>query len=793
MAYGLRYNCLFTNEIQQDVNVQILQKEFAGDAEQFITRELNLSDSSEDNTVIARECQLVIWANAISTITWETFITGTFDEWYIKVVIDSYTHFEGYLTPEEGSTPFLDKPYSVTLRATNGLKLLKDVPLTKLDGSEFRGKFTGAEYIIAALSKTQIALPVRMYGSLYNEGMDTRSDDPTATHWTQIKFDHRSFLKDASGFISCYDTLTFLLSRSFRVYYFNGYWHVFFLHEHQYAPGGLWYTEFDTTGAVVGGAQDTTGYATVGKAEAIFPINKDGMLSSSFPIKFARTNFNYTQYPEFPLNNKFSRGTFIRSGFDSDGNPYEDYTIDDWVSATYQGNPTEYANLPAQTVGNPDMWYRRSTFNIYGIELKREVIIERGTAAGGRYVQSTAEPVNQGDKIRISFDWRTDTDLGPGDPTPVQLTPYFVADDTGIKYVLRSKDGNVSEAKWEPSTSQMIGLYTTPNGNLTDYQSVNVESPAFPFNGMIYFMMWSSVSLGNNTKTLYKGLSVEYVPFVAGGFIPISGDYWQHTQDANQIDKDEGEIQISDLPIRVLQGCILAADGITATTPTWFRFGVQEQRHYKEIVNLARYNLGYRRFWQLEGSFKGVLYEASNDLTVLPPISYHKTYQLSDVAQPRYMILVPPLTIDLCKGHIKATFEEVYNPTLISNYGADMYRVINALISMVATEFPGVTLQRYPPDKRMMKMFSAAGGTTSATANDGGAGNAPALTVNTQSDEGGFRVSVLTIGEDIALGNIFSITISGVTHSYTVIDILEQSDGTQPADKQEFNYIFKAQ
>lgn len=792
MAYGLRYEGIFSNDLQQEVHVNILLKDFVGDSESFTVRELELSHTTEDNTIIALQCRLIIWADIPSPITWETFLTGAFDEWKIEVVVDTKKHFEGFLTPEEGNAPFLDKPYSITLRATNGLKLLKDVPLTDLNGDNFKGKFTAAEFFTAALQKTLLDLPIRAYGSLSNEDMDDRTDDPAAIHWNQIKFDHRSFLKDATSFVSCYDALLFLFDRSFRLFYWKGMWVIFFTHEHQYAPGGLWYTDFDNAGVVTGGAEDTTGYATVGKAEAIFPIKADALLNSSFPIKFSRTNYNYKQYPEFPLNSKFQRGTLIGTGIDADGNPYEDWTIDDFTSGTYQGNPTEFTDLPATTVANPDSWYRRSTYNIYGVELRREVIIERGTAAGGRYIQTTGEPVNQGDKIRLNFDWKTDTDLGEGDAVPVQMTPYIVEDGTLDKYVLRSKDGQVSEAKWEPAGSQMIGIYTTPNGLLTDYQSIGVESPTFPVNGTLYFLFWSSVQLGDNTKTFYKGFSVEYIPFIAGGFIPISGDYWQHTQDANQLDKDEGDIKISDVPIRVLQGCMLNADGVTATTPTWKRLGVTESRHYKEIVNIARYNLGWRRFWRIQGTFKGTLFQAINDPLNLEPISFHKNYRFADITQPRDFILTCPLTIDLCKGHISASFEEVFNPALTTNYGADIYRVINALISIVATEF-GDTLQRYPPDKRMMKLISTAGDTVSASANANGAGNAPSFIVNTQMDDGGDHIAILTLDTDIEIGNIFSITINGVTESYEVIDIIEQSDGSQTGDTQEFNYIFRQQ
>ena len=277
---------------------------------------------------------------------------------------------------------------------------------------------------------------------------------------------------------------------------------------------------------------------------------------------------------------------------------------------------------------------------------------------------------------------------------------------------------------------------------------------------------------------------------IGGGFIPLSGDYWQHTQNANQLDTDEGEIEISDVPVRVLQGCMLNADGITATSPTWARLGVVEARHYKEIINIARYNLGYRRFWRIEGTFRGVLYE---DGAGLAPLSFHKTYQFADIPQPRNFILVPPLSIDLCKGHVKANFEEVTNPALTENFGPTLNRVINGLIAMVAAEFPGAVLQRYPPDPLMMKLTSTAGDTINTTANSMGEGNSPSLTLNTQFDDGGVHIAYMTIGTDILVNNIFEITINATSKDYTVTDAIEQSDGQQIGDTQEFNYIFKAQ
>lgn len=660
MSYATKYRGQFKNRQQQTVTVDIQLKDYAGDVEAFVTKALEVSDSSDEDTIMARECTLTIRANDASTITWETFLAGAFDEWKLIVDIDGQKHFEGFLTPEEGNSPFLDKPYNVKLKASNGLKLLKDVPLTDLNGNTYKGKFTLLDYLVSCLSKTLLQLPIRIYGSIYNEDMDDRGDDIAATYWNQCKEDHRSWQNGATTFQSCYDVLVAMLSKHSRLFYWNGKWTIFYMPEHQYTPGGLFYTDFSADGTLIGGEEDTEGYATVGKAQLIYPVTADQLVSSSFPIKYSKTQYNYKIWPELPLNNKFERGTILGTGTDADGNPYTDYSIDDWTSGTYQGNPTEFTNLPATTVGNPDPWYRRSTKNAFGVEIKREVIIERATAAGGRYIQSEGIPVNAGDKMRYSLDWRASVDLSDSDPVPVQMTSYIVEDGTGDKYVLRSKDGIYSEAKWELAGSQMIGIYTTPNADLINPQSLSVESPAFPVNGTHYVMLWSSVQLGDNTYTAYKGFSMEYLPYVAGSFVPISGDYWQHIQDANQIDKDENEIKISDTIIRVLQGCLFNADGVTATTPTWYRYGLTESRDFKELVDIGRFNLGYRRFWTIEGTFKRLQYSPVNDELNHQPIGYHKTYRFSDLAVPRDFIITTPLQMDLVSCKCKVTFLEVY-------------------------------------------------------------------------------------------------------------------------------------
>lgn len=799
MAYNPQYQAVFSNDPEMVVKILLAKKDGpVVETTEFIISECEFNDSSEDNTILARELTFTIFADDNTGITWETFLAGSYDEWMVTVTVDDQPYFSGFLTPEEGNAAFLPKPYDIKLRGTNGVKLLKDVALTDLSGVKFHGKFTGIEFIAACLQKTLLDLPFRAYGSIYNDDMDNRADNPTAHYLHQIKFDHRTFMKDATTFMSCYDVLIAILGRSSRLFYWNGIWVIFYMPEHQYKPLGLWYTNYQADGTISGGGQETEDVSAVGSAELIYPQEENQLISTSFAIKFAKTNFNYNAWPEIPLNSKFERGTKIGSGTDADGNPYTDYSIDDWT-ATMADITATPPNFNFDLVEG-DLFVRR-TYNLYGIELRREIFFETPTTAspGGAYVKwliAEILPVNQGDKIKFSAALKFDNDFsGSGDTFAIIGRVYLIPDVGTDYYAMTNNAGGqeTSFGKWEKESGtppDFISVDIPADSDSTKYKSITIESDSIPVKGTLYIALQhgnDGTNAGGNKW--FTGFEFEYLPFVVNGYIQVKGDYWQHSQNANQIDKDEGEIQISDTVVRVLQGCMFNADGVTATNPTWYRYGLAESRHFKELVNIGRYNLGYRRFWRIEGSFTGLQYSTIANPLIQNPLSYHKNYRFTDLTDPRDFILVPPLRMDVCTGVISAVFEEVYNPALLTNHGADMYRVIQGLIAAVAGV--GATLQRVPPDERLMKLVSLAGETvTDITVGAGGAGNFPSLTLNTQFTEGANNIAYLTIGEDIAIGNSFYFKVGSQDVFYTVVNIIEQSDGTQTGDSREFNYIF---
>ena len=154
MPYYTHYTANFTNERNQLVAVTIQRKDTPASAQQrFPVTKLEINSDSSEGTIIASELLIGLWIEDGSEVTWETFLVSNYDEWYVIVEIDGNRHFEGFLMPEEGSTDFQSRPYEITMRASNALKLLKQVSLTDLNGDEFDGTVSLIEYVAACLQK----------------------------------------------------------------------------------------------------------------------------------------------------------------------------------------------------------------------------------------------------------------------------------------------------------------------------------------------------------------------------------------------------------------------------------------------------------------------------------------------------------------------------------------------------------------------------------------------------------------------------------------------------------------
>lgn len=688
MAYNLYYTAHFSNDLNQEVLVNIYKDDVAPGAveayEVIKEQGLMITDTGDEqtkfNTIIDRDILLTIRTVAGKSITWETFITSEHNEWKIEIIIDGQFYFEGFITPDEGNGVFQDKPYDVSIRATVGLSLLKGVSLTDVAGDEFDGDHTLIEYIAGALAKTGLGLNIRIYCGYFHIAMLNKGDNLTWDMFQQAKLNYRTFMKDATTFDSCYDTLKKLLF-GFTLEYWNGMWVIASVAEKQYLPVDRFYVDYNSAGAVVNGFQDTNEYGQIGKNVDIYPINKNQFISSKHAAKSATTRFTYEIWDEIPRNNKFERGTEFDSGdaedvddIDGDGDTseiigtFKKYTIDNWELGTVDLNDGPDFPLTAPT-GDA---YRRSVYNDFNVEIDRAIVIET-PSSGIHWLRSEGIPVTRGSKIKVGLQKKFTNDFTGGSDTFTQAARVYLVPtgSTTDYYALYNDQGGIATntGRWKlesgtPPDALIISYIEDQDSR--KYASMSVESLAMPVTGTLYFAFNCSALGSPGDEQWYKDFTLEYLPFTAGGYIQVKGDYVKRTQTASYPDVIDEEVFISDSVHRVVKGALLFADQLT--DPAWYRFGeigdaniLGETRHYKELINIARLNHAYRRMYALDGDFNGLNWAPANDQTNKMPIGFFWMYREVDMTSIRDFVFVPPLTMDVKKAWIKANLVEVWH------------------------------------------------------------------------------------------------------------------------------------
>jgi hypothetical protein len=688
MAYIHYHNLIFNNPIAGEVIIRMYKKD--GDPDWQVTdlvctnasRQFMNGDGQKFDTIIASELVFGFYLNKNSPYTYDDFLVSFHDEWKVELYNEQQIEFIGWLIPDEGDSEFRDLPYDVQLRATDGLGFLKNDSLSDDAGNAFTSVTTLLDYIVGALVKTRLQLNIRTYCSIYESSMNDRLDNIRNDMFNQAKLDYRTFQGSDNSPVDCYSALEKILKEGFNIYQWFGRWVITRIGEMQTNEGPkIYYTEYDWNGVDIDANLEGFDPAIVARNQTLHPINADQHISSMFAIKQAKHNYNYNSFSELPKNNKFERGTVFETGnaeddedFDNDGDTteiigtYKKYTINDWE----QGIIDQF-DIPHPTIFPTALkYYRYSVFNQFGVEIDRRIAADTFDPPGTDQfiLRSEPIPVKKGGKIRINLQKRFTNDFSTSGITfTVAAFVYIVKSDGSTGVGLVNVQGGVATntGTWYPMntniTSQLVIDYG-PNQNTEEWNTLTVESLAIPFDGTLYYALRSN-GPSSNTGPLqyYKDISLEYFPYVAGGYVPVKGDSWLTSQNLDYKDQVNEEVFISDSPERIFQGAILRNDGLTLTDKSWYRQNKIEAREFKELINLARYNAAYRRMKRITGTFGGTTWHPLNGNTGYEPLSFHRHFKFIDDPSllTKCFVIVPPLIISYSSGEIKATFVEAYD------------------------------------------------------------------------------------------------------------------------------------
>lgn len=670
MAYHLHHTINFFNPLNEQLHIELYKKDVVPDnvsellGNSFIV-DYPTGDGDKFDIINTCEAKLNLTLYDSNAQTFEDFIVTFPDEWKMVAYDDGQVIFVGFLTPGEGNAEFQDKPYDIALSAVDGLGLLKGLPLTKDNGDKFEGVNLIIDYIIAILNKTGLDLNLQLFSNIGEASMQDRTQNTQADTYNQTGLHARSFLKTANEFYDCYTVLERILSEYFSIYQHNGKWVILRIGELQTNAGPkIWFTEYNSSGAIVNADQYLYDPGAVGRDKLIHPVEVNQNISSNFAIKSSKYTFNYNIWPEIPTNNKFERGTLFNSYIDTDGNTVKEYTIDGWEKGII-----DYFDLPhpAMVATTKNFW-RQSTFNPFGVEIDRQIVSDTDNNDGNHafWLRSEGVPVYKGDRVSIGLSKKFASDFSSSSSSvfTIAATVYIVSgsDAWRLNNSVNGLDSN--KAIWRQSVNlgDSLRIVFAANQHTNEFGTLSVTSEPMPVDGTLYIAFDSDGPSSNTGDFQYvKDFNFEYLPFIAGGYLPISGDFAMTSQNANFKDTIDEDVYISDSPKKVIQGALYRKNLTDLTTPTWHRYSVNEQRHFKELGELVRYNNNYRRMWKIEGQFDGLKFTPANNATVIEPLSFHRHFVFPDsnLLNGRYFILVPPLTLNYSEGRADMNFVEV--------------------------------------------------------------------------------------------------------------------------------------
>lgn len=665
MAYHLTYTIAFNNQITENIFVELYRKDVVPGSiiklkGTFCNKKYINGEGDKFDSILSSELNLGVFIGINDIPDFDDILVSFTDEWKVVLKTDGIVDFVGFLVPNECKAAFRDKPYDIELTATDGLGYLRNFQLTDLNGVNFVGVNFIISYIAAALKKTLLDLNIRIYCNIYESTFPDRNTDHTSDMFNKAKLDYRTFQSSATEFFDIYTCLFKVLTGGFTLFQWGGKWVIMRVGELQQSIGPLiWYTEYDMNGTVIDARLEDFTAAQVAKQQILHPVSANQEILSRLAYKYAKTSYEYTPWDEIPKNNKFERGNLFQTNALPGGTLIEKLsTINDWLYGIMKVTDLS-TQPPFGLIPTTDLAYRRSVYDLFGTEQSREVVLSRsGDIAGHRFLRCEGVPVHAGDRIKISVDFKTNQGGSGGrNYMVVMLEPAGA-----LGYRLEQSGGTPTDGEgnlyWKRQTGlRFLGKFYDNGQDPTEYSTFTLEPPSFPMDGMLYVcFMLNDPPVG--AKNYFKNFSIEYFPYVAGGLSVVKSDYWKTEQNLNYSDNAEDEVGISDSPIHVLKGALLRSDGLTLTNRTWHRLNVVENRDYKELLNLSRYNAAYRRTWEITGSFGGTMFHPASDETIRLPLGFHKQFFFPNSSKLNgyYFQLVPPLTINYVDGTIDATF-----------------------------------------------------------------------------------------------------------------------------------------
>lgn len=351
-----------------------------GESSNPFTVEYSSEGSDENyklNPIQASSATIVL--KAIGDFELSEMYTEDEREWHVKA--SGAENWQGWVIPDGCYEPYASKPYDVSIKCTDALGTLKDVPFRKEDTTKYNGYLSDRNVVFDILAKTGLSLDIGHAVNTFEATMGTSFSPLSQT------FANAAAYLDADGVpLSCYDVLKSILQRwSCELRQVDGMWQIVNILEKSRGVVNMWVYNADNS---LGTARDIGNTITVGGLNRVFsPANANNGFAKAIA---ASTAYYIYGYPSNELLN-----------------PNFDEVIpfilpDHWVSQDGAVAHTETVIDPVTSA---------PTSNNY-------LVITSCPNPGSFIVNDTPIAIRSGEQVNVSFTFRWDSStsgLSPND------------------------------------------------------------------------------------------------------------------------------------------------------------------------------------------------------------------------------------------------------------------------------------------------------------------------------------------------------------------------------------------
>ena len=240
MSYGVKYQCVWRSPMRErrEYIIDILQRNYAGEVGELhptgdaVVITQGQMDANELDTIKASEATLSLLCIEDGDPYMSLFTTDALEyKLRIRRVIHELSkerivpEWEGYLSAGTYAQDYRNPPYHVTLRAVDGLALLKDMPYVDGDSNRYSGIRPLGEIVQDLLSRIS-DMPIA-----YSRGDVICEPEQEVSSMTSLAIDSQALYSalatNNNTTPTCYEVLNAILS-TLQLQLFQGYgkWHI---------------------------------------------------------------------------------------------------------------------------------------------------------------------------------------------------------------------------------------------------------------------------------------------------------------------------------------------------------------------------------------------------------------------------------------------------------------------------------------------------------------------------------------------------------------------------------------